>query len=418
MGVIRRREFLRAGLLTAAALPWRAGAAAAARVVVAGGGFAGAGCALALRRLAPEIDVTLVDPHDRYMTCPMSNAVLAQLRSLQSITIDRAGLMRAGVRYVRDSVIGIDPQQRSVRLANDVALPYDRLVVAPGIRLLYGQPEGYDAAAALRMPHAWEAGPATGLLARQLQAVPDGGTVAISVPAGLMRCPPGPYERASLFAFWLKAHRARCKVLIFDSNNHFPRQDVFSAAWEDLYPGMIEWVPPAAGGVVTRIDAATHTLYSASGAHRVSLANIIPPQAPGALAQLHDLSSGHGWCPVDPLTFESQTVKGIHVIGDACIAGAMPKAASAARSQALQCAAAIATSLAERPPLVTELESVCFSLLGSRTALAIHGHFRIVGDRIESVAAPAETSDTGATPARLAEAQGWYHDIRAVCFGV
>ena len=413
-----RREVLRTGvLMMAAALPWRAGAAAGARVVVAGGGFAGAGCALALRRLAPQIEVTVVDPNDHYSTCPMSNAVLAQLRSLQSITLDRTGLVRAGARYVRESVTDIDPQKRSVRLGNHTALPYDRLVIAPGIRLLYGQPEGYDEAAAAHLPHAWEAGPATARLARQLQAVPDGGTVAISVPAGLMRCPPGPYERASLFAFWLQAHRRRCKILIFDSNNHFPRQDVFSAAWSELYPGMIEWIPPTEGGVVTRIVVATRTLYSSSGAHRVSLANIIPPQAPGALAQLHDLSSGHGWCPVNAGTFESVSVPGVHVIGDACIAGAMPKAASAAHSQALQCAAAVAASLTGRPPPPIQLKSVCYSQLSSHTALAIHANFAVIGDHIESVAATTETQDTGATAAHLAEAQTWYDDIRSACFG-
>jgi sulfide dehydrogenase [flavocytochrome c] flavoprotein subunit len=419
VGVMRRREFLRAGLAVAAAPPWPARGALSARVVVVGGGFAGAGCALALRRLAPQVSVTVVEPHARYVTCPMSNAVIAGLRSLESITLTRAGLAQAGVRSAQDAVTGIDPAKQSVRLGGGGSLPYDRLVMAPGIRLLYGQPEGYDETAALQMPHAWEGGPSTARLARSLRAVPDGGTVAISVPAGLMRCPPGPYERASLIAYWLNIHRKRCKVLIFDSNNHFPRQDIFTAAWTELYPGMIEWIPPAEGGVISRVDVAARTLYSTSGAHRVSLANIIPPQAPGAVTQLNDLSSGHGWCPVDPTTFESQMVKRVYVIGDACIAGAMPKAASAARSQALQCAGAIWASLEERSPPVAELNSVCYSLLGPATALAIHGRFKVTGDRIEPVGAAAgAASDTPADAAHVAEARAWYQDIRAACFGV
>ncbi len=418
MGVTRRRDFLRAGLLAAAtAMPWRTRAASGARVVVVGGGFAGASCALALRRLAPALDVTMVDPHPRYVTCPMSNAVIAELRSLESITVTRAGLERAGVRYIKDTATRIDAGKSAVRLLNGPPLAYERLVIAPGIRLLYGQPEGYDQAAALHMPHGWEGGPSTALLARQLKTVPDGGTVAISVPAGLMRCPPGPYERASLIAYWLKAHRTRCKILIFDSNNHFPRQDVFSASWAELYAGMIDWIPPTQGGAVRRIDVASRTLYSDTGAHRVTLANIIPPQAPGLVAQTNDLSSGHGWCPVDPLTFESQVVKRVHVIGDACIAGDMPKAASAARSQALQCAAAICALLQQRQAAVTELESVCYSLLSPATALAMHGRFRASSDRIEQEKGnEAPESDTSATAAHLSEANAWYQNIREGCF--
>src|SRR4029077_20651667 len=166
-----------------------------------------------------------------------------------------------------------------------------------------------------------------------------------------------------------------CKILIFESNNHFPRQDAFSASWAELYPGMIEWLPPAEGGTVTRVDVASRTLYSATGAHRVSLANIIPPQAPGLVAQINNLCSEHGWCPVDPLNFESQLAGHVHVIGDACIAGAMPKAASAARSQALQCAAAIAASLQDRQAAPGELASVCYSLLSGSTGLAMHARF-------------------------------------------
>lgn len=416
--MIRRREFLRAGALAAAlSLPWRARGTAPPRVVVIGGGFGGSACALALRRLATQVEVTVLDPHPRYATCPMSNTVIAGLRSLGSITLSRQGLERAGVRYVQASVTGIDAAKQRLQLGGGTALSYDCLVVAPGIRFLYGQPEGYDEAAALEMPHAWDGGASTALLARLLRSVPDGGTVAISVPGGLMRCPPGPYERASLIAYWLQVHRARCKVLIFDSNNHFPRQDLFSAAWAERYPGMIEWIAPAQGGTVTRVDVAARTLYSSSGAHRVSLASIIPPQAPGAVAQRSGLSAGHGWCPVDPITFESQIMKRVHVIGDACIAGAMPKAASAARSQALQCAAAIAAALQERPASAAELDSVCYSLLGPAMALAMHARFRVSGDQIEALRS-AETPSTAPTAANVREANAWYREMCASCFGV
>jgi sulfide dehydrogenase [flavocytochrome c] flavoprotein subunit len=219
-----------------------------AHVVIVGGGFAGATCAVSLRRLNPTIRVTLVDPDDPYVTCPMSNSMLVGLRNIQSIRVSRWGLRRAGVNYVRDRISSIDTQQRRASLAGGTEFKYDRLVMAPGIRFLWGQPEGYDRAAALLMPHAWQAGEQTEILASQLRAMRSGGVVAISVPAGPMRCPPGPFERAGLIAGFLKQHKPRSKVLIFDSNNHFPRQDVFTDAWRSLYPGMIEWIPVVGGG--------------------------------------------------------------------------------------------------------------------------------------------------------------------------
>jgi NADPH-dependent 2,4-dienoyl-CoA reductase/sulfur reductase-like enzyme len=411
---MRRRDFLRGGALAAAA--WRAHASrvtAAPHVLIAGGGFAGACCALQLRRLSPAIRVTLIDPRLRYVTCPMSNEVLVGLRTLPAITTTRAGLRRAGVHCVRDRVAAIDADRRRVRLEGGGALGYDRLVIAPGIRFLFGHPEGYTESAALRMPHAWQAGEQTDLLARQLRAVADGATIAISVPAGLMRCPPGPYERASLIAYWLKRHRTRCKVLVFDSNNHFPRQDVFSAAWEELYPRMIEWIAPADGGAVTRVDVPSSTLYSSSGAHRVAVANIIPPQAPGSLAHAAGLATEHGWCPIKPASFESQLVDGIYVIGDACIAGAMPKAASAAQSQAQHCAAAIAASFQAQPPASADFDSVCYSLLAPGTAFAIHGQFTLRDGEIRA----SEVADAARPDAQQASAAAqWYAQIRTACF--
>jgi len=422
VGVMRRRAFLRLGASAAvgtlAAHRTRSAAAAGrrARVVIAGGGFAGSCCALELKRLRPATEVTLVDGDSRYVTCPLSNEVLVGARSLESLGVARAGLQRAGVRFVHARVAAIEAQQRRVRLQPGTALAYDKLVVAPGIRLLFGKPEGYDERAAERMPHAWLAGAQTERLALQLQTISDGATLAISVPGGLMRCPPGPYERASLIAGWLKQHRPRSKVLIFDANNHFPRQDVFTAAWQQLYPGMIEWIPPAEGGALTRVDIRTRTLYSESGAHRVAVANIIPPQAPGLLAAEAGLASGHGWCPVRPASFESELLPDVHVIGDACIAGAMPKSASAARSQALQCAAAIAAGLDGRPAPALALDSVCYSLLSLESAIAMRGSFALEDGEIRQVQRTAGAPDQPPLPAAAREAADWYARIRSECF--
>lgn len=418
---MRRRTFVQLAAAAAAAGPWhRAFAAqssfAKARVVVIGGGFAGSSCALALRRLSPAIDVTVVDPDDPYVTCPMSNAALVGLRGLKSIGVSREGLRRAGVTFVRDRVSTVDTQQRRARLGGGAEIGYDRLVIATGIRFLWGKPQGYDEAATRAMPHAWQAGPQTEILAAQLRAMRNGGVVAISVPAGPMRCPPGPFERASLIADYLKEHKPRCKVLIFDSNNRFPRQDTFTDAWRSLYPGMIEWIPVVEDGAIVRVEPAKMLLHTANAEHRADVANIIPPQAPGLPAVQAGLAADHGWCPVKPQTFESRLIDGVHVIGDACIADPMPKSASAANSQARQCALAIVAALAGREPPAPQFESVCYSLLERDGALSIHGRFRLAEGLIEQLPETADSVPVSA--AREARnAQEWYRRIVRDSFG-
>ena len=421
---VRRRDFLRLTALAGAAAAARAqssvAARRAARVVVAGGGFAGSTCALALRRLDPRIEVTLIDADDRYVTCPMSNEALVGMRTIASLSVDRAGLVRAGVRFVRDRIVAVDAVARRVRTASGTAFAYDRLVVAPGIRFLWGTPEGYDESAAAIMPHAWNAGRQTELLAARLRAMDDGGIVAISVPSGLMRCPPGPYERASLIAGFLNQHKPRSKVLIFDANNHFPRQDVFTAAWKEHYGDIVEWISVVDGGAVLRVDAARSALYTSNGPQRVAVANVIPPQAPGELALTAALASGHGWCPIDPVTFESRLVSRVHVVGDACIADAMPKSASAACSQALQCAAAIVAALEEREAPPPTFESVCYSLLAPNDALSIHGRFEVSEHEIRAVSAIADAafdSMHAHGSDEVARADEWYREIRRTAFG-
>lgn len=418
---MRRRTFLRLsagvgagilgeGLAAQTRLPTRA------KVVVAGAGFAGATCALSLRHLNPAIDVTLVDPDDSYVTCPMSNGVLVGLRTLQSISVSRRGLERAGVKFVRDRVSAIDPRLRRVSISGGTVFEYDRLVVAPGIRFLWGKPQGYTPAAARAMPHAWAAGAQTEILSAQLRSMRSGGVVAISVPAGPMRCPPAPFERASLIAGYLKDNKPRAKVLIFDSNNHFPKQDLFIDAWHARYPGMIEWIPVIEDGAVVRVAPGKMTLYTSQGTHRVDVANIIPPQAPGVLAALAGLASDHGWCPIHPETFESRLMAHVHVIGDACIADPMPKTASAANAQAKQCALAIVASLEELEAPAPLLESVCYSMLARDTALSIHARFRVTDGVMRQIPGPEEP---GAVPGaqELQNADEWYVRIVDDSFG-
>jgi sulfide dehydrogenase [flavocytochrome c] flavoprotein subunit len=419
---MRRRAFLTLSANIAGAGIAQRGYAAprrlntAAKIVVVGGGFAGATCAIALRRLNPAIDVTLIDPDERYATCPMSNSVLVGLRDLKSISVARRGLERAGVKYIRGRVSDVDTRARRARLSGGGVFAFDRLVMAPGIRFLWGRPQGYDEAAARVMPHAWQAGGQTEILSAQLRSMRSGGVVAISVPAGPMRCPPGPFERASLIAGYLKQHNPRAKVLIFDANNRFPKQDVFTDAWQSLYAGMIEWIPVVEDGAVVRVEPEKMILHTSRGAHRVDVANIIPPQAPGLPAVRAGLASDHGWCPIKPETFESVIVPEVHVIGDACIADPMPKAASSANTQAKHCALAIIASLEGHEPPAPLLESVCYARLTQDTALSIHGRYRLADGVLEPVPG-LEDRSAGSSAEEARNADDWYTSIVRDSFG-
>jgi sulfide dehydrogenase [flavocytochrome c] flavoprotein subunit len=431
MGVTRRRAVLRlaAGAAVAAAGEWSglrtARAAARARVVIIGAGFAGASCALHLRALDPSIEVETIDPDDIYVTCPMSNAALVGLRALDTLNVSRDGLERRGVRVIRDRVVSIDAARRQVRLGKGRPRSYDRLVFAAGIRFLWGRPQGYTEAAASILPHAWQAGAQTRILARQIADLRPGGVIAISVPAGPMRCPPGPFERASLIASYLKPRNPRAKVMILDANNHFPKQDAFTEAWRELYPGMIEWISVVDGGAVESVDSAEMTLRTARGAIRADVINVIAPQAPAQLAVEAGLASDHGWCPIDPEGFESTLVRGVHVIGDACIADPMPKAASSANAQAKRCARALVAALGGRDSLPAPLESVCYSLVAAERALSIHASFEIERGVLKTAAAqssdgqpgPPATADSAPTLAEAENAAAWYAGILADSFG-
>ena len=229
-----------------------------------------------------------------------------------------------------------------------------------------------------------------------------------------MRCPPGPFERASLIAGFLKQKNPRAKVLIFDANNHFPKQDIFTDVWQTLYPGMIQWIPVVQGGAVIEVDPDALTLTTSTGAHRADVINIIPPQAPALIAVEAGLASDHGWCPIDPRTFESTRVPGVYVIGDACIADPMPKAASSAHAQAMRCARAITAALGGRAGGEPELESVCYSLLASDRALSIHARFELTEGQITQTPASAGAAE-GSEEVR--KAADWYRRILSDSFG-
>jgi sulfide dehydrogenase [flavocytochrome c] flavoprotein chain len=417
-----RRQFLKLGVAAAALFPAPAFAQGAGpRVVVVGGGFGGASCARALRQADPRIQVTLVEPDATFTACPLSNAVIAGLRPLSAQQFTYDHVVAAGIPIVRGTATAVDAGSQSVAVAGGTRLGYDRLVLAPGIDIRWGALPGYDEAAATQMPHAWKAGEQTLLLRQQLEAMPDGGVVIISAPANPFRCPPGPYERASLIAHHLKAKKPRSKLIILDAKDAFSKQRLFQQAWAELYPGLLEWVPLSKGGNVTSVEAATRTLVTDFGRHQAAVANVIPPQKAGRIADAAGVADKSGWCPIDPVTFESKLVPGIHVIGDAAIAGAMPKSAFAANAQAKTCAAAVAELLAGKTPPAPKLINTCYSLVAPDYGISVAGVYTPSGGQLAEVpgaggVSPADAPRAArALEATLAEA--WFRTITSEVFG-
>jgi sulfide dehydrogenase [flavocytochrome c] flavoprotein subunit len=299
-------------------------------------------------------------------------------------------------------------------------LSYDRLVVAPGIDFKYTALEGYSEQVAIVMPHAWKAGSQTELLRRQLEQMPNGGTVIITVPPAPFRCPPGPYERASLIAHYLKRNKPKSKVLILDANDSFAVQEGFMEAWQALYPGMIEWVPGSKGGGATQVDARSLTVSTRAGQHRGNVVNVIPPQKAGDFADKAGLSDETGWCPVDAGSFESTRPKGIHVIGDSSVAGKLPQSAAAANSEAKVCAVALASRLAERPVGDPSFVNACYALASPTYGLSIAGVYgRTAGGIAPLPGALGVSPLKQSAKYRAKEAQdanGWYQNIVADSF--
>jgi sulfide dehydrogenase [flavocytochrome c] flavoprotein chain len=420
-----RRAVLKTLVLGASAaalarpVPGQGRAQGRAKVVVVGGGFAGATCARFLKRHG--LDVTLVEPNPTFIACPLSNAVLTGLRPMESQQFGYDGVRRDGVTVVHQRATRIDPQARRVTLGEGATLDYDRLVLAPGIDMRFDALPGYDEAAAEAMPHAWKAGPQTTLLHRQLDAMEDGGVVVMSVPPVPYRCPPGPYERASLIAHYLKTRKPRSKLIVLDAKDSFSKQKLFQSAWSELYPGTLEWVGLSQGGQVTGVEADSKTFITDFERYPAAVANVIPPQKAGAIAFAAQVTDRSGWCPIDPVTFESRLQPNIHVIGDSAIAGAMPKSAFAANAQAKVCAAAVATLLAEGVPTSPKLINTCYSLVAPDYGISVAGVYAPANGVLADIEGAGGVSPLDAPPsvrsteARYAEA--WFETITAEVFG-
>lgn len=422
---VRRRQLLLAGLAATALPASRARAApsraAAARVLVIGGGFGGATCARTLHRLVPGADITLLEPRGAFFTGPSTNAALASVCAEGDIVRGPGALEREGIRWIRERAVELDPVTKRVRVASGASFEADRIVLSPGIAMRWDRIPGLDAKTSEAVPHAWLGDAQVPRLRERIESLRDGATIAIAAPANPYRCPPGPYERASLLAWRLSSRRLkRCKILLLDAKDDFTKRALFQVGWDTLYPGMVEWVPHAKGGEVLEVDTRRHTLKLLNGSRvRVDLASVVPPQRAADIAQAGDLADESGWCPVHPANFESTRHKGIHVIGDACIAQPMPKSAFSANSQAKLVALAIAAQLAGLPAPEPRLVNTCYSLLAPDYAISVGGLYGVVSDRLS-------TLNDGMSPLGAARewrvreaayAHEWYEQITYDSFG-
>lgn len=428
--MINRREFTRliGGLglagLSPALLCSPAIAKASGKVVVVGGGAGGATVARIVKSEAPDLSVTLIETQPIYTTCFNSNHYLGGFRTFASLQHSYDGLKKLGIDVVTDTATDVDAVKRTVSLAGGATLPYDKLVLSPGIDFRYDAIEGYSAEAAEIMPHAWKAGPQTLLLMRQLEAMEDGGVVVMAVPDNPYRCPPGPYERACMIAHFLKTKKPKSKLVILDAKRTFSKQAAFEEAFRHYYDDIIDvnLTNEIDDFKVVRVDPKTMEVETASGEKmKAAVANIIPPQTAGGIALKAGCADG-SWCPIRPETFASAKVEGVYVLGDSSIADAMPKSAFSANSQGKSVAADILADLAGAERFAARYRNTCWSLVAADDSIKIGASYKpgeedgkpylLPSDGF--VSQPGETAET--RKKNYLEGLAWYHAIIADAF--
>lgn len=407
---LNRRDFLKlsAAGIVAGALPGCATSGSeivkktGQRVVIVGAGFGGATAAKHIRMWSDnKIEVVLIERNATFISCPMSNTVLGGSRTIADLTQNYDTLKRKyGIEMVRGEVTAIDPQKQIVTLA-DGFLSYDRLIIAPGVDFMFDKIEGLNAKVADEsIPHAWKAGAQTTMLRKQLESMADGGVFAISIPKAPYRCPPGPYERACQVAFYLKNNKPKSKVLILDANPEIvSKKGLFMAAWNELYPGMVEYRPNAE---VKQVNVAGKTLKTEFEDVKADVLNIIPPMKAGAVASMAGVTNvDNRWCAVDFLSYESKVQKNIHVIGDS-VSAALPKSGHLATSQAKVCAAAIIELMQGRQPdPAPAIANTCYSMVSNNEAVHVAHVYRYNVEK--KIMLPA---DGGGVSAKRTEVEG------------
>jgi len=417
MSTLTRRGFLKASGLGLGALAGvgLAGCAASMkgdfapkggpRVVVVGGGWGGATAARYVRLLDPNIEVILIEPNREFISCPFSNLVLAGLRSIDSLTMSYDGLRKRGVRIIHGMATAIEPDTKRVRLGEGY-LQYDRLVVSPGVDFQWEQVEGL-AQNQDKVLHAWKAGPQTVQLAQQLAAMPDGGVFVLTIPPAAYRCPPGPYERTSMVAWYLKTNKPRSKLIVLDANqNIISKAALFRTAWQ-AYPN----IDYRAANRVIGVDPATREVRTEFDRIRYDVVNLIPPQRAGAIAVQGGLVGGDKrWCEVNHVTYESVLQPGIHVIGDATIGLPVPKSGNIANAMGKITAAAVVSLINGKEPAALAPGNTCYSWVSDREAIAVVNAYKIENGKVVQI----EQKLTPAQSALVAQrAIGWSQSIWA-----
>ncbi|WP_439154190.1 FCSD flavin-binding domain-containing protein [Yoonia sp.] len=390
------------------------------RVVVIGGG---AGGATAARYIAKDsdgaIDVTLVEPTRAYYTCFFSNLYLGGFREIDSLAHSYGTLASDyGINVVHDWAVGVDRDARTVTLAGGDMLPYDRLILSPGIDFVDGAVPGWDVSAQNAMPHAYKAGSQTELLKAQILAMPEGGTFAMVAPPNPYRCPPGPYERVSMVAHLLKEVNPTAKILIADPKPGFSKQGLFEEGWNNNYAGMIERIGPDFGGANVAVDPAAMTLSIDGDVNNVDVCNVIPAMKAGRIAEIAGVTDGN-WAPVNSTDMSSRIDANIYVLGDSAAQGDMPKSGFSANSQAKVCANAVRGALTGSTVFPARYANTCWSLIDTENGIKVGATYEATPEKIATVdgfvSATGESAEVRAATYR--ESLGWYDGITSDMFG-
>ncbi|MEW6678249.1 MAG: NAD(P)/FAD-dependent oxidoreductase [Pseudomonadota bacterium] len=423
-----RRHFLAAGAGLAASLPAGAFAAATRRarpkVVIVGAGYGGSATALYLKRWAPQAEVTVIEPQARFVSCPMSNTVIGGMNRLEDISFPYDYVRKAVDRFINDTVTAIDPAQRTVTTAKGATLAYDRLILSPGVELQFDRIEGYDAEAQKRVKHAWKAGAdQTTALRRQLEAMPDGGVFVMSIPMAPFRCPPAPYERASLVAQYFKRHKPKSKVIILDANDGMvSKKALFTTAWQKYYGygtdgSLIDYRP---NNRVEALDLAAMQVSSEFDEVKGDVINLIPPMRAGAITAAIGARTGDDgtWCPIDNLTMESLEVPNVHILGDAILSN-LSKAAALANNSGKLCAWALSEIFAGRQPdPAPVVTSTCYSLGSDQAAFHVATVFRYAPATKTMEVQPGSGVSDQESAQELKELRGWARNIWSDTLGL
>ena len=386
-----------------------------ARVVIVGGGFGGAVCANYIKLHDPSIEVLLLEKQKEYISCPTSNYVIGGFKKMNKISHSYSGLEKNGIKVIHDELQNVDFDKKFIYLASGEKLFYDRLVLSLGIDFDWSTIEGYDSKYIEKIPHAWKAGKQTIILSKQVQEMEDGGVVVISSPEEPYRCPPAPYERASLIAYYFKQFKPKSKIIILDSKDKFTKKELFIKGWNKLYPDMIEWVPRSKGGHVNIVNPRDMMIGNNSVQLKANIINLIPPQTASSITIKLGLAGRGGWCEVNSFTLESRKAPYVHIIGDSINPGDMPKSAFAANSQAKAAAAAIISLVNQRELPVPVFSNACYSLLDPDYGISINATYRATDRKITAIIGGGGESPLSASEdlrkQEARHARGWYKSI-------